>query len=356
MSDDSMADTRLVGSGVAAPASRRFRRLLLITLFLTFDLILFGSFVRVADAGLGCPDWPGCYGKVTPFGARHDISAEVAVSPEGPVTVFKAWVEMLHRYIATGLGMLIIALLWLARKHPRASVPLAALTLFWVVVQGLFGMWTVTLKLQPAIVTAHLLGALVLLGLLFAQLNRIDPTPVTPVSPGLRRLVLAVLVALVAQIALGGWVSTNYAALVCPDFPLCQGSAWPDMDLRAGFELWRPLGQTRAGDALTLAALTGIHYVHRLMAYLVLAGVFWLGWRLRSLPALAVPARWLVLIGVAQLISGLSNIFLEWPAVAQVLHTGGAAALFGLALMINSRVGSMVPVPPGASPLPAGGT
>ncbi|MGE0315448.1 MAG: heme A synthase [Lautropia sp.] len=335
---DRAATAATGAAGGQAKSATAFRRLLIVAIFLTFDLILFGSFVRVADAGLGCPDWPGCYGRVTPIGAIHEIRAEASANPDGPVTVFKAWVEMLHRYLATALGVLVIALLWLARRHPRASVPLAAFTLAWIILQGLFGMWTVTLKLQPVIVTAHLLGAMVLLGLLFAQANRIDPTPTTPVGASLNVGAGVLLAAIVLQIALGGWVSTNYAALACPDFPACQGSLWPDMDLRMGFELWRPLGKTGAGEPLTLQALTAIHYVHRLLAYLVLGGVFWLGWRLRALPSLRTPGNWLLAVGAAQLVTGLSNIFLEWPAVAQVLHTGGAAALFGLALMIKSRV------------------
>ena len=149
------------------------KRLLAITLFLTFDLILLGSFVRVVDAGLGCPDWPGCYGHGSPIGAIDRIREQMAVMPDGPVTVFKAWVEMIHRYVASGLGLLIIALMVLSWRHPRASTPLAIVTLAWVILQGMFGMWTVTLRLQPAVVTAHLLGALVLLALLLAQWERL---------------------------------------------------------------------------------------------------------------------------------------------------------------------------------------
>ena len=220
---------------------------------------------------------------------------------------------------------------------------LAGVTLVWVIVQGLFGMWTVTLKLQPAIVTAHLIGAMVLLGLLFAQLNRIARRRVsTPVPARLNLLAIAVLSAIVAQIALGGWVSTNYAALACRDFPACQGSLWPDMDFATGFQLWRPLGSTREGAAITIEALTAIHYAHRLLAYLVLGGIVWLGWALRRFPSLSAPGGWLLALGALQLVSGLSNIFLEWPAIAQVLHTGGAAALFGVALMIKSRISSRV--------------
>ena len=321
--------------------SAGFRRLLLIALFLTFDLILFGSFVRVADAGLGCPDWPGCYGKVSPVGAINEIREAVATSPDGPVTVFKAWVEMLHRvqprWVCSSLRFS-----GSSRRHPRASVVLAGVTLVWVIVQGLFGMWTVTLKLQPAIVTAHLIGAMVLLGLLFAQLNRIDETVSTPVPARLNLLAIAVLSAIVAQIALGGWVDTNYAALACRDFPACQGSLWPDMDFATGFQLWRPLGSTRKGAAITIEALTAIHYAHRLLAYLVLGGIrpAWAG-HFVDFRAYRLPEA-----GCSRLVrcnwSRGCRTSSERPVIAQVLHTGGAAALFGVALMIKSRISSRV--------------
>lgn len=342
--------------GREARARQRYRRLLRITIFLTFDLIIFGAFVRLVDAGLGCPDWPGCYGKLTPFGAMAEIQAEVAVQPDGPVTVFKAWVEMLHRYIATGLGMLVIALVWLTWRWRRRAGPgvdtlrhadgsfapsmvLAVFTLLWIILQGMFGMWTVTLRLMPLVVTLHLLGAMVLFMALIAQHNRVQPQPVVaaaarPMVPWARALLLL----LVVQIGLGGWVSSNYAALACPDFPVCHGSWWPEMDLRAGFELWRPLGTTADGEALDFTALTGIHYVHRLVAYgvFVFAGV--LAWRVRHLRGLAGIARALAVVLLVQLLSGLANVFLDWPLTAALLHTAGAAALVGIVFMLDFRV------------------
>lgn len=331
---------RRVAAPAGGPARSRFRRLLLLTLFLTFDLILFGSFVRVVDAGLGCPDWPGCYGKLTPAGAAPQIAEQAALRPDGPVTVFKAWVEMLHRYVAGFLGLLIIGLLAMSRREPGASVGLAALTLAWVILQGLFGMWTVTLRLQPAIVTAHLLGAIVLFGLLIRQLHRVAPGPVPSVrgGRGLGALAGTAVVLVVVQIALGGWVSSNYATLACRDFPSCQGSWWPDMAFARGFELWRPLGFGADGQVLPFAALTAVHYTHRLFAYLVLAVVVALGWRARRLPGIAPLGNGLLIASFMQVATGLTNIFLEWPAAAAILHTGGAAALFGLALMLKLRL------------------
>lgn len=339
-----------------AASQRRFRRLLSITLFLTFDLIIFGAFVRLVDAGLGCPDWPGCYGKLSPIGAMAEIEAEVALQPDGPVTVFKAWVEMLHRYIATGLGMLVIALLWMSWRWCRQvgaeaktlryadgsfvpSLPLAVFTLVWIILQGLFGMWTVTLRLMPLVVTAHLLGAMILFMALMAQNNRVLPQPVVDRrAQALVPWVRGLLVLLLVQIALGGWVSSNYAALACPDFPACHSSWWPEMDLKSAFELWRPLGMTADGEPLDFSAMTAIHYVHRLVAYLVfvLAGI--LAWRVRGMTGLHGLARWLGVVLALQLLSGLANVFLDWPLTAALLHTAGAAALVAIVFMLDFRV------------------
>jgi cytochrome c oxidase assembly protein subunit 15 len=346
-----------------------FRRLLFFALFLTFDLIMFGTFVRVTDAGLGCPDWPGCYGKVTPFGAIDSIRAEAAARPQGPVTEFKAWVEMLHRYIAAGLGVLVIAIAVMATRIARRpltdvksggmpGVALAWLTLAWIVLQGVFGAWTVTLKLKPLVVTAHLLGGMVLFGLLLAQAVRVAGHP--RLDPRARRLTgwaALALGVLFVQIALGGWVSTNYATLACRDFPTCQGSWWPPMDFEAGFELWRRLGVTGDGGALPFQALTAIHVVHRLFAFVVFAVVGGLAWRMHRLDGLTRVATGLAGVLALQLATGLTNIFLDWPLIAAVLHTGGAAALMGLLLMVNFRVraaGSMAPAAATESPNPAG--
>jgi len=329
-------------------------RLLFAALFITFDLIMLGAFVRVSDAGLGCPDWPGCYGKVTPFGAMDQIRVEAEARPDGPVTVFKAWVEMIHRYVATALGLIIIALVWLAVREGRstdarrptdaragtASIGLAVFTLAWVILQGLFGMWTVTLRLQPAVVTAHLLGGVLLFALLLMQANRVGVHPV--VSPGAFRYrgwARAALALVFVQIALGGWVSSNYATLACQDFPTCQGAWWPEMDIAAGFEIWRPLGLRADGSTLPFQALTAIHYAHRLMAYVVLVVVGLLAWRIRHHDGLGRVGVWLLAVLGAQLVTGLTNIFLDWPAVAAVLHTGGATALVGGLLMLDFRVG-----------------
>lgn len=318
--------------------ARRLQALTLLTLFLTFDLVLFGAFTRLTDSGLGCPDWPGCYGSATPVGAHADIAAAQSAMPTGPVTHGKAWVEMVHRYLATSVGVLILVLAlaswWWRRNKPgeRAISPWwATFTLLWVCLQGAFGALTVTMKLFPAIVTLHLLGGLVLLALLCVQVVRYsqmldDQAPVV-----LGRLMRGVLwlgfALLVAQIALGGWVSTNYAVLACTEFPTCQNSWWPAMNFEQGFELWRELGRTQAGANIGFEALTAIHYVHRLMALLVLVLLGALAWRLNRIRSLRAPSRWLAALIGLQLATGLSNVVLDWPLLAAILHTGGAAAL-----------------------------
>ena len=319
--------------------------LTLLTLFLTFDLVLFGAFTRLTDSGLGCPDWPGCYGMSTPVGARASIAAAQDAMPSGPVTLGKAWIEMIHRYLAAAVGMLILVLAanawrmhWQAERAGRPAMLRQgmspwwpSLTLLWVCVQGAFGALTVTMKLFPAIVTLHLLGGLALLGLLGSQAvqqNLSDQTRAPVIrTHGLHRLLLLTAVALVAQLALGGWVSTNYAVLACSDFPKCQNSWWPPMNFEQGFELWRGLGLTSAGQPITFSALTAIHYMHRLMALLLLGLLGLLAWRLQRQSELRQPGRWLAWLALLQLVTGLSNVVLEWPLAAAVLHTGGAAAL-----------------------------
>jgi cytochrome c oxidase assembly protein subunit 15 len=322
--------------------------LAVLTLFLTFDLVLFGAFTRLTDSGLGCPDWPGCYGSASPLGAASPIAAAQAALPSGPVTYGKAWIEMVHRYLATAVGVLIlfqaIRSWYLYRQGRRAGGAWAAplfspwwstLTLIWVCLQGAFGALTVTMKLFPAIVTLHLLGGIVLLMLLAVQVAQGEQSrqvsPATAkfvgVGRGLRFGLMAGLGLLTVQIALGGWVSTNYAVLACAEFPTCQGGWWPPMNVSQGFEIWRPLGMTSQGEIISFAALTAIHWVHRLMALVVFAALGALTYRLRSYADLKTTARWLALLLLLQFATGVSNVVFEWPLLAAVLHTGGAAAL-----------------------------
>ncbi len=336
-----------------ASDARRLKALTWLTLALTFELVLVGAFTRLTDSGLGCPDWPGCYGSASPLGAAQHIQAAEAAMPDGPVTRSKAWIEMVHRYMATGVGVLIIVLtVWTLkvwRRQPAQAVhPLwPAVTLVWVCLQGAFGALTVTMKLFPAIVTLHLLMAMGLLALLCLQAVRYDGWRSVAIAPGLRRLLWLALTLLVLQTALGGWVSTNYAVLACQDFPTCQGQWWPKMDWE-GFVLWRELGLRADGQALPFEALTAIHFVHRNMAWLVLAVLCWSGLRLRTVPGLSRHGRALLLLSALQLLTGLSNVVLGWPLLAAVLHTGGASALiivlvWAMALGRSAPAGTAVP-------------
>ena len=323
-----------------APVARRLQMLTLVTLFLTFDLVVFGAFTRLTDSGLGCPDWPGCYGHASPVGAQLHIEAAQTAMPSGPVTQPKAWVEMIHRYLATGVGVMILTLAvasWFDRKRVHISPWWPTFTLLWVCLQGAFGALTVTMQLFPAIVTLHLLGGMVLLALLKVQAVLYTQAqggqavkggqPHVLLALGTRWLVLATFGLLWLQIALGGWVSTNYAVLACTQFPGCQNSMWPDMDFRLGFTLWRELGAGLDGDNITFAALTAIHYVHRLSAYVVFAAILALTFKLYRVPELRRQAQWLGGLALLQLATGLGNVLLGWPLAAAVSHTGGAAGL-----------------------------
>jgi cytochrome c oxidase assembly protein subunit 15 len=324
--------------------AQRLRALTWVTLFLTFDLVIFGAFTRLSDSGLGCPDWPGCYGSASPIGAREEITQAQTALPTGPVTHGKAWIEMIHRYLASAVGVLILTLaaatFWLSRRREtgQGAAPLHVspawplLTLFWVCMQGAFGALTVTMKLFPAIVTLHLLGGMALLALLQVQASRYAQADAalaapTPVSASARLLLWLGFALLWLQIALGGWVSTNYAVLACTEFPGCQGSFWPTMDFRQGFTLWRELGAGRDGGNISFAALTAIHYVHRLAAYVVMLVLLLLALKLWREPATQQAGRWVLGLIVWQFASGLSNVVLGWPLLAALAHTAGAAAL-----------------------------
>ncbi len=308
--------------------------LAVVTLFLTFDLVLFGAFTRLTDSGLGCPDWPGCYGNATPLGASQAIAVAQTALPTGPVTAAKAWVEMVHRYLATAVGVLITVLAvaaWLrARAGGRTPVPqpwVATASWVWVCIQGAFGALTVTMKLFPAIVTLHLLGGYLLLALLTVQTLLLGRGVRTPVPLSLRFGMLGALAMLVLQAASGAWVSTNYAVLACNEFPHCQGSWWPAMDFAMGFEFWRPLGLGGNGAPISFQALTAIHYSHRLLAFATVLVLGGLAWHVKSHDALRKPFLALSALLALQVLTGLSNVLLDWPLLAAVLHTGGAGAL-----------------------------
>jgi len=336
----------------------KYRKLVWVMVFLTFDLIVFGGFTRLTDSGLGCPDWPGCYGEANPFLAHEHIAAAEAAMPTGPVTVAKAWIEMIHRYLAMGIGALILALLFTSVKQWRRThnevfkpaMPLALLVS--VLVQGAFGAWTVTLKLQPVIVTIHLLLGMMLLAMLVWMGCREDyllkPPPLARGMEqmrdlvrrlrGLRILSLLAAVVLVTQIALGGWVSTNYATMACDTFPLCQGALVPELDFEHGFHLWRELGMTKEGHYLPFSALVAIHWVHRAFALAVVLVLGLAAWRAWHLPEVGTTARRLLLVMVVQLFTGIATVYFDFPLAIAVMHNAGAALLVILVTMLNYRV------------------
>ena len=323
----------------------KYRKLVWVTVFLTFDLIMFGAFTRLTDSGLGCPDWPGCYGQADPLRAHADISAAEAAMPTGPVTVMKAWIEMIHRYLAMAIGVLIISIMaiawrkWRQSREARFSPWFATVLFGFVCLQGAFGAWTVTMKLQPIIVTTHLLLGMALLALLawLGARQTVHP-PVSQAAVALRLPAVLAAILLAIQIALGGWVSSNYAALACTDFPLCQGTLLPPMDFTHGFTLWRDLGKTASGEFLPFPALTAIHWTHRLFAFAVIALLAWLALKALRIDGLRKTARWL-LAGIAlQFVTGILTIFLNFPLALAVLHNGGAALLVLLLATLNYKI------------------
>jgi len=341
----------LRSGGPGSDPRARLAALTALTLFLTFDLIVFGSFTRLSDSGLGCPDWPGCYGEVSPFGAREQIAAAQAALPSGPVTWSKAWIEMIHRYLAMTVGVLILVMavatwMWRRRSALPISPWLPTLTLLWVLVQGGFGKFTVTLKLYPAVVTAHLLGGLLLLALLAVQHQAFARQTATyrplRLPRRLRLGAFAVLGLLVVQIALGGWVSTNYAVLACTGFPQCNGQWWPDMDFAQGFTLLRHLGIAADGSYLAMPALVAIHMVHRLFAVVLVLAASVLVWRLWRCgePVAQRFGAGLAALMALQVASGLSNVVLGWPLIAALGHSAGAAALVLLMTLLLARSAS----------------
>jgi cytochrome c oxidase assembly protein subunit 15 len=328
--------------------ARWIRRLCLLGVLLCFAVVVLGAYVRLTAAGLGCPDWPGCYGHLTPAGAAQAAGMAQAF-PGRPLEPGKAWREMIHRYAATTLGLVILtvtALAVAARRERLVRVPYALVLFATVIVQGLLGMLTVTWQLKPLIVTLHLLFGMTTLALLWWLLLSLPrgswrTTALHSASHAIsgggastlalaRRLTLLGLIALAVQIALGGWTSSNYAAVACPDFPACQNAWWPHADYRNAFVLWRGLNINYEGGVLDNPARVAIHLTHRLgaavtAAALALAALTVL--RRRGLPV-ARPRAWAVLAAlVLQLAIGISMVLKSFPLWLATAHTAGAALL-----------------------------
>ena len=323
------------------PGYNFFQKLNWVLVFMTFDLIVFGAFTRLTDSGLGCPDWPGCYGTSNPWHAIGEIQLAEANMPTGPVTVIKAWIEMIHRYLAMTVGALIliqVGLAWSKLKSLGKTPLLGSLGLLVLVcIQGAFGAWTVTLKLQPIIVTTHLMLALVLLASLatYAQQGWEEKSSSVlhfQIKPLSAKLLLLAAVALCMQIFLGAWVSTNYAVLACPDFPTCMGALLPETDWQEGFTLWRALGLNAQGESISPIALQTIHWAHRVFAVVAIAALGVLGLSALQLSNTALSGMGKItklLLGllILQALTGISNVVFQWPLFAALMHTGGSAAL-----------------------------
>jgi cytochrome c oxidase assembly protein subunit 15 len=317
-------------------------RLALFATALAVVVVLLGAYTRLTHAGLGCPDWPGCYGFIGVPMSEHKQTLAEARFPEAPVEVEKGWNEMVHRYFAGTLGLLILGLAVQALRRRGSDgqpLKLPLLLLGVVVAQAAFGMWTVTLKLWPQVVTAHLLGGFTTLALLFLLCLRLSGA--LPVLPGLSlRLRLLAGLALVlagCQIALGGWVSSNYAAVACVDLPTCHGEWWPAMDFANGFHLSQHIGPNYLGGQLDSDARTAIHMTHRLGAMVLSLVLLLLAWRLRT-AGLGRLAGLLLLALAAQVSLGVSNVLLHLPLAVAVAHNAGGAALLLVLVLINYRL------------------
>lgn len=324
-----------------------FKTLATIAAALALGIVLLGAYVRLNDAGLGCPDWPGCYGHVGVPEAAADIAKAESHFPGKPVEPHKAWLEMIHRYFATGLGLLIVILSVLAwRQRTPGTIPWLPTALVGVVIfQGMLGMWTVTLLLKPVIVSLHLIGGLTtfaLLSVMALRQTRISEGPA--VKPGLKTFALVGLIALACQIALGAWTSTNYAALACADFPLCQGQLFPQTDFAQGFHLFRELGFTADGQLLSQRALTAIHWTHRIGAISVATILLVLSSALLRAPGLTQYGVALLLALGVQLAIGISIVLWQLPLPLAVMHNGGAAILLFVLVATNTAVRTRPPL------------
>ncbi len=318
--------------------NQTIHRLAMIAVVVAFCVIVLGAWVRLSHAGLGCPDWPGCYGQLTwPDAAQDVIEANLAF-PERPVEPDKAWREMVHRYLAGSLMLLVFAICWKTWRDPhvnRVARYVATVLVLLIIFQALLGMWTVTLKLKPIIVMAHLLGGLasfsLLLWLMFANRKRIGDKP----SIRIRRMrgpIITTIIVLTMQIALGGWTSANYAALACPDVPQCTGQWWPETNFSEAFVLWREVGVDYEGGILDQPSRAAIHLTHRIGAVITLLVLLTLAFRSHRVPRLRGGSQVLVALVLAQFTLGVLNVALQLPLPNAVAHNAGAALLLATLL------------------------
>jgi cytochrome c oxidase assembly protein subunit 15 len=317
-----------------------FVRLARIGAVLALTVVMLGAWVRLTDAGLGCPDWPGCYGRLVvphPATSAEELGSEFT----RPLEAGKAWREMIHRYLASTLGLIcvaLVALAWRNRHDPRQPWRVPAALLALVIFQGLLGMWTVTLLLKPIVVVAHLLGGFATLALL-VSLGQWRAVRFPQPTSGLRLLGVAAAAALVLQISLGGWTSANYAALACPDFPTCQTQWWPAIaDFEEGFVLWRGIGIDYEGGVLDHPARVAVHFTHRLGAVLAAVLIALLGLKLVREQATRPDGAAVLAALLLQLGLGVSIVWFGVPLAVAVLHNGVAALLLLAVINANQRI------------------
>jgi cytochrome c oxidase assembly protein subunit 15 len=323
-------------------------RLTFISCLIALIVLAMGVFTRLADAGLGCPDWPTCYGHVLWPTEAHEVARANEAFPDMPVEHDKTWPEMIHRYLASSLGLLTIGIviLSLRKRGPEQPIKLPIFLLGFIILQGMFGMWTVTLKLWPQVVTSHLLGGFTTLSLLWLLTLRLNNQrwQVPAINEGkllaLKPLVLLGLFVVTAQIALGGWTTSNYADLACPDFPQCQGAWLPPMDFANGFNIFQHIGPNYLGGTMDNAARVAIHFSHRIGAIVTAAYLLFLFfklWQLGIAPARKAAAVMLAVL-VVQISLGISNIEFNFPISVAVAHNLVGALLLLTQVSINYLV------------------
>ncbi len=330
----------------------RFKRLSLGAAILALCVVVLGAYVRLSDAGLGCPDWPGCYGTLTVPQSEAAIQKAQATFPHSTLETGKAWKEMAHRYLAGTLGLTVLVLFvlgWRSKNTIRVSPLLPTALLMIIAFQAALGMWTVTMLLKPAIVSAHLIGGMTTLALLvwIAHRHCGNFSQATSIPALLTLLIRGAIIVLFAQIFLGGWTSTNYAALACTDFPTCHGVWMPEMDFKDAFHLVRELGQSANDGNLSLSALTAIQWIHRVGALLTFLYFSTVAILLLRLPAFRKTAWLLLTVLAAQVCIGIGNLIMHLPLVLAVAHNLGAALLVCITVVINSRI-TQIPESPGS--------
>jgi len=324
-------------------------RLALFAVCLAVVVVGLGAFTRLSDAGLGCPDWPGCYGHLLWPRADHEIARAEARFPDAPVATDKTWPEMVHRYFAGTLGLCILALAvlaWWRRKDGDYPFRLPLLLLFLVIWQALFGMWTVTLKLWPQVVTLHLLGGVTILALLWLLALRLRDRPwriedaVAGRLLAIKPWVVLGLVTVFCQIALGGWIASNYAALACGDFPTCHGQWWPAMNFAQGFDFTQSVGPNYLGGLLESEARTAIHVGHRIGALVTTLVVLGLCGALLAVPWSGARrlAGVIALALTVQIALGIANVHFALPLSVAVAHNLGAAFLLLALVTLATKI------------------